>query len=301
MSGIEATPQKVRVARCLAFVLFGSVCLSSAMAIDLEPLWNFSQPEQSEQRFRAALAGASRDDALILQTQIARSYGLRGDFARGQQILKSIEAEIAVASTEARARFELEAGRMLASAKHAADSQTPEAKAQARARYLRALELAKGGQLDALAIDALHMLAFVDTAPSDQLKWGEQALAIALASTQPSGRKWEASLRNNIGYALHQLKRYDEALAQFERAVVLRERADDAEATRAAHWMVAWTLRALNRSDEALAIQLRLERECDAAGVPDPYVFDELEALYRARGDDLRADEYARKRKLLTR
>ena len=55
----------------------------------------------------------------------------------------------------------------------------------------------------------------------------------------PPARKWEASLRNNVGYALHQLQRYDEALAQFQQAVVLRERADDAEATRAAHWMVA--------------------------------------------------------------
>ena len=145
------------------------------------------------------------------------------------------------------------------------------------------------------------MLGFVDTAPADQLKWGEQALAMALGSTQPAARKWEASLRNNVGYALHQLKRYDEALAQFEKAVLLRERAGNAEATRAAHWMVAWTLRALNRPDEALAIQLRLEREYDAAGAPDPDVFDELEALYRARGDDLRADDYASKRKRLAR
>ncbi len=239
------------------------------MAIDLEPLWNFNQPELSEQRFRAALASASRDDALILQTQIARSYGLRGDFAQAQQILKSIEAEVATASAEARARYELEFGRTLASAKHAADSQTTDIKEQARARYLRAFELAKGAQLDALAIDALHMLAFVDTAPIDQLKWGEEALAIALSSAQPAGRKWEASLRNNVGYALHQLQRYDEALVQFQQAVPLRERAGDAEATRAAHWMVAWTLRALNRLDEALEIQLRLERECEAAGVPD--------------------------------
>ena len=82
---------------------------------------------------------------------------------------------------------------------------------------------------------------------------------------------------------------------------MVRERADDAEATRAAHWMVAWTLRALNRLDEALAIQLRLERECEATGVPDPYVFDELEALYRTRGDEVRAREYANRRKQLTR
>jgi len=97
------------------------------------------------------------------------------------------------------------------------------------------------------------------------------------------------------------MKRYDDALAQFQQAVVLRERADDAEATRAAHWMIGWTLRALNRLDEALAIQLRLERECDAAGVPDPYVFDELEALCRAQGDEVQATRYAKKRKQLTR
>lgn len=130
---------------------------------------------------------------------------------------------------------------------------------------------------------------------------GEQALAIALVSSQLAARNWEASLRNNVGYALYQLKRYDAALAQFQQAVVLRERAADAQATRVAHWMVGWTLRALNRLDEALAIQLRLERECDAAGVPDPYVFDELEALYRAQGDDIRAHQYAQRRKQLTR
>lgn len=271
------------------------------MAIDLAPLWDFSQPELSEQRFRAALATASPDDSLILQTQIARTYGLRRDFVRAQQILKTIEPQLAAASAEVRVRHELEFGRTLASATHAADSQTPAVKEQARSRYLRALELAKAGQLDALAIDALHMLAFVDTAPMDQLKWGEEALAIALVSSQPAARQWEASLRNNVGYALHQLKRYDEALAQFRQAVVLRERAGDAHATRVAHWMVGWTLRALNRLDEALEIQLRLERECDAAGVPDPYVFDELEALYRVQGDDVRAHRSAERRKQLTR
>ena len=285
----------------LVFFLFGSFYVSCAMAIDLAPLWDFNQPEVSEQRFRAALASASPDDALILQTQIARTYGLRRDFAGAQQILKSIESQVATANPEVRVRYELELGRTLASATHAADSQTPAVKEQARGRYLKALELAKAHHLDVLAIDAVHMLAFVDTAPTDQLKWGEEALAIALSSSQPAARKWEASVRNNVGYALHRLQRYDEALTEFQQALALRERADDAEATRAAHWMVAWTLRALNRLDEALAIQLRLERECEAAGVPDPYVFDELEALYRARGDGVRADDYAKRRKQLTR
>jgi hypothetical protein len=57
--------------------------------------------------------------------------------------------------------------------------------------------------------------------------------------------------------------------------------------------MVGWTLRALNRNDEALEIQLRLEREREAAGAPSPYVFEELELLYRAKGDQRRAEHYA--------
>jgi hypothetical protein len=61
--------------------------------------------------------------------------------------------------------------------------------------------------------------------------------------------------------------------------------------------MVGWTLRALNRIDDALEVQLRLERERRAAGVPSPYVFEELELLYRAKGDETLANHYAELRK----
>jgi tetratricopeptide (TPR) repeat protein len=266
---------------------------TTVMAIDLAPLWNFNQPDVSEQRFRAALEGASGDDVLILQTQIARTYGLRKAFSKAQDILQSIAKDVPAAGPEARTRYALELGRTYASATHPADSQTAETKNLARASFENALAVAKSAQLDDLAIDAIHMLAFVDTAPIDQLKWGQEALAVSIASTQPKARNWEASIRNNIGYALHQLGRFDEALAQFRLAVALRERGTNAESTRVAHWMVAWTLRALGKMDEALEIQLRLERECDAAKKPDRYVFEELEILYRARGDAPRAKHYA--------
>jgi tetratricopeptide (TPR) repeat protein len=267
------------------------------MAIDLNSLWHFDDPGQSEQRFRAALTSATGDDAIILQTQIARSYGLRGDFAKAREVLKDLEPQLPAAGAEARARHSLEFGRTYASAAHPPETQTSEAKEQAREAYKQAYEVAKRGGLDGLAVDALHMLAFVDTEPADQLKWGQQALAIAQASSQPAAKKWEASLRNNIGYALYQLGRYDEALDQFKQAVVLREKGEDAQARRIAHWMVGWTLRALNRIDEALEIQLRLEREHEAAGAPSPYVFEELELLYRAKGDRERADHYAELKK----
>jgi tetratricopeptide (TPR) repeat protein len=269
------------------------------MAIDLAPLWDFSNPALSEQRLRAALQTAAGDDALILQTQIARTHGLRMDFAKAREILQSIEAELPSAGAEARTRHALELGRTYASATHPQASQTAAAREAARSAYVKALETARAAKLDGLAIDAIHMLAFVDTAPADQLKWARQALDVVEASAQPAAKQWEASIRNNLGYALHQLGRLEEALVQFKEAVKLRERQKDAESIRVAHWMVAWTLRALKRDDEALDLQLRLEREGDAAGQPDPYVFEELEILYRAKGDEQRAQHYADRRKSL--
>jgi tetratricopeptide (TPR) repeat protein len=277
----------------LGTLLFNS---ESAMAIDLAPLWDFNRPDVSEQRFRKALESATGDDELILQTQIARTWGLRKDFDAARQILRQMERRVETAGAEARARYELEMGRTFASAAHLPEALTPENTARARRSFEAALSIARSGQLDGLAIDAIHMFAFVDTAPVDQQKWALAALEIVEASSQPAAKRWEASVRNNLGYALHQLGRYDEALAQFQQAVVIRERGENTQAKRIANWMVAWTLRSMKRVEEALAIQLRLEKENDADGQPDPEVFDELQALYQAKGDAVRAQHYANRK-----
>ncbi len=283
--------------RALVTLVFVFLTSHQAMAIDLTPLWDFSKPELSEQRFRAALETAKGDDALILYTQIARTHGLRKDFAKARAVLAAIEPQMKTAGHEARARYALELGRTHASATHPRELQTEDAQARARTAFTEALAIAKSGALDALAIDAIHMFAFVDKAPADQLKWAQEALIVSVASNQPAARRWEPSIRNNLGMALHGLGRFDEALAQFKQALTIREQGGDASAIRVAHWMVAWTLRAMNRIDESLEIQLRLEKENAAANAPDPYVFEELEALYRAKGNEERANHYAALRK----
>lgn len=271
---------------------------TSAQAIDLDALWDFRNPALSEQRFRAALAGASSDEALILQTQIARTHGLRREFEKAREVLAAIEPQLTGAGAEARCRHALELGRSLASATHRPEQRTPQSDAAARAAFERALAIASGARLDALAIDAIHMFAFIDTAPERQRHWAQEALAVSLASDQPAARRWEASIRNNLGVALNGLKRHEEALSEFQQALVLRERQGaNPHSIRVAHWMVAHTLRLLGRGDEALAIQQRLERENESAGTPDRYVFEELEALHRARGDTERAEHYAARRK----
>jgi tetratricopeptide (TPR) repeat protein len=282
---------RIAAAIVLGLIVWGE----PAMAIDLTPLWDFSRPELSEQRFRAALADATGDDALILRTQIARSQGLRQDFEGARQTLQAIAASMGTAGAEAQVRYHLERGRTFASATHPPALRTPENLQLARQAFERALELARAAQLDGLAIDAIHMFAFVDPAPADQLRWGEAALAIALTSSQPAAQRWEPSIRNNVGYALHQLGRYDAALGQFQQALALREQGTNRQATFVARWMVAWTLRSLGRNDEALRIQLQLEQEADAAGQADEHVFKELEALYQAIGDAAKARHYARR------
>ncbi len=242
---------------------------TAAMPLDLRKLWDFSNPAASEERMRAALATAQGDEALILQTQIAQ------------------------AGAEAQVRYWLELGRTWASATHKPEQLTAEAEVQARDAYDHALSIAKASKLDALAIDTVHMYAFVDTDAQSGIRWADEGLKLAKASTQPEARRWEATLRNNRGVALNELKRHDEALAELKTALQLTQADGNTIDIRVAHWMVANTLRLMGRLDDALAIQLRLEREWEAADDPDPFVFEELEAIYKAQGDAERAAHYA--------
>lgn len=267
--------------------------LAAHAAVDLAALWDFGNPALSEERFRAALATAQGDDALILQTQIARTFGLRRDLTRARELLRSIEPRLDGAGAEARARHALEWGRNHISAVTRPEERTPDALATARAAYERALAAARQGGLDGLAIDAVHMMAFVDDAPVDQLRWNRQALDMVLASSQPAGKAWEASIRNNLGSSLHALGRHAESLPHFERALALREAAGSPRSVYVARWLVARGLRLTGRLDEALAQQTRLEGQMHVVGDPDPYVLEELELIHRARGDETRAAAYA--------
>lgn len=255
-------------------------------------MWDFGDPAASENRFLAAMAGASENDKLILQTQVARSYGIRKDFEHARDLLATIQSECERVGGEPLVRYCVELGRSWCSATHPAESRTPEALECARVHYLMAFDVAKAAELDYLAIDALHMMAFVDDSPEGQLKWDLAALDFMEKSPNAEAKKWEGSLRNNIGYALHLLGRYDEALAEFEKSLAARLAVGNASGARVAKWMIAWTKRVMGRTDEALFEQLELEKECADAGAPDPYVFEELETLYREMGDEAKAEHY---------
>ncbi|MFD0739549.1 tetratricopeptide repeat protein [Lysobacter koreensis] len=285
--------------RKLILILMASFVAAPVLAVDILSLWDFSNPALSEQRFRSALGTANGDEVLILQTQIARTYVFRKDFQKSRQILRSIEPQIRSAGAEAQVRYWLELGRTYASHQHPPESQTPESKSNARMAVEKALTISREARLDGLAIDAIHMLAFVDTDPADQVKWGQQALSLVEASNQPEAKQWEASVRSNLGEALYDLGRYEEALGHFRRAVILREQGANPRATRDANWHVARALRMQKHFDQAFAIQLRLERESEAMSDPRHYIFEELALLYQANGCQERARHYLARAKEL--
>lgn len=244
--------------------------------MDVSPLWNFADPAASEAAFRTALTlGPSRDDALTLETQIARSLGLRSRFAEAHAVLDAVEARLAGAGAEPKVRYLLERGRVHRSSK-AVDA--------SRSLFEEAAARAGDAQLAGLQIDALHMVALVAPTPEERLLANERALAAALASSDPSARRWEASLANNIGVELHGLGRHEEALSTFKRALAARERLGKADGVRVARWTIAWTLRALKRHDEALADLRALAAELEAAGQADGFVFEELAENLAATG-----------------
>ncbi len=282
--------------RCAALLALLLVPLA-ALAFDVDALWDFAQPARSEQRFRAAMHGASPNERAILETQIARSYGLRGDFDRARDVLAEVQPVLSRSFAEVNVRYFLELGRTYASAVHPESARTPENLAQARHLYLKAYDLAASAKLDALAIDALHMMAFVDVEPAKQLEWDQRAIAYMEKSNQLRAKRWEGSLRNNAGYARHLMGDYDGALQEFTRSRAASVRDGNDRAVRIADWMIAWTWRAQKRYAEAIVLQRDLERRWAEAGETDPYVFEELELLYRATGDEDQAARYAARRK----
>lgn len=233
--------------------------------IDPRPLWDFGDPAGSEQRFRAVMAGAPAADVAVLQTQVARALGLQERYAEALTVLDGVAATDA----EVRVRVLLERGRVLRS------GGDPDAAAPL---FAAAVAAADGAGLDALAVDAMHMVALTLTGP-EQVDYTRGILARTRASTDPAARAWTASVLNNLGIAHSDLGEWDEALAVFEDALAERRKGSDAEAADVARWMVAWALRNLGRTDEALAMQRTLKADLLAAGRDDPYVDEELALL----------------------
>lgn len=245
------------------------------MAIDFATIWNFGDPATSEQRFVNLLDTLNDPlDQAETVTQIARAQGLQRRFDEARITLRRTESLMGVAQTRATVRWLLETGRVENSS-----GQSAAAVPWFERAWLLACQLGE----DALAVDAAHMLGIV---LPDELaaEWNHRALALALRSSDPAARRWTASLRNNMGWWLHDRGRFDEALAMFEQARVDREQQGVRGPLLIARWAVARCLRSLGQMQKALHEQQLLLGEHDRDGRGDGYVHEELAECLMALG-----------------
>ncbi len=233
--------------------------------IDPRPLWDFDDPATSGERFLDAAELADEPDRTSWLTQYVRALGLQEKYDEATKVLDRLHSD----APEAATYLALERGRVLRSSGQVEES---------RPHFESAAALAGAAGLEALHVDALHMVALV--APEDeQLARHEAALAVARAATDQRARDWDASLLNNIGMTHADAGDFEAALTAFEEALSARERIGDPATTRVARWMIGWSYRNLGRREEALRIQRALKEELEAVGGVDTYVDEELALL----------------------
>jgi tetratricopeptide (TPR) repeat protein len=233
--------------------------------IDPRPLWDFDDPAASGERFLDVAEHADEPDRTAWLTQYARTLGLQERYDEAHQVLDQLTSD----DPQAAAYLALERGRVLNSSGRAE---------QARPLFESAATTAGAGGLEALQIDALHMVAIV-APPEEQHAINQRALAVARAASDQPARDWDASLLNNIGMTYADAGDFSQALPVFQEALAACERIGDPGRIRIAKWMVAWSLRNLGRRDEAREMQQTLKRELDSVGDADPYVDEELALL----------------------
>jgi tetratricopeptide (TPR) repeat protein len=248
----------------------------------IDRLWDFSDPAVSEERFREAADDDTHTAHVraAMATQLARAIGIQGRFDEAVAVLDAVDAgaeRIAAAEgdpaleaaelAEVRARIALERGRLFVMADRA-----PEA-VVALTRAVR--EAAHAGSAF-LALDALHMLALTDA--GHELEWAEQGFELLAADRDPRVLRWGVALHNNLGWTLLDGGDAQAALVQFELAADVADRYGTAEQQHVTRWAVGRALRALGRTEDALALQ----RQLAAARPDDAYVAAEIEALTEA-------------------
>jgi tetratricopeptide (TPR) repeat protein len=250
----------------------------------LRELWDFSDLDGSENRLREQLAAEETDEGRAeVLTQLARVEGLRDRFDEGEGLI--VEAEsLAGSSAVAKTRIDLERGRLLRS------GGDPNA---ARPLFESAFASAVADERWFIAADAAHMVALVAPNRDAFVAWTTRGIEIA--EEHEAAAYWRGSLLNNLGWEQYEAGEHDAALDTFQRALEAREREpENAEPIAHARYAVGQTLRALDRSEEAIPLLEQAVAWADGARQPGGWLREELAEEYAAVGRTDEAREHAR-------
>lgn len=253
---------------------------------DFDKLWDYNKPDVTEKKFREVLAntkhGENTEYYLQLLTQIARTQGLQMKFDEAHETLDEVEKELKAEMIIPRIRYNLERGRVLNSSGK---------KDKSIHYFLDAYHLAMENDADFYTIDAAHMLGIVEK-PADALNWNEIAIELIEKSTNERAKGWLGSLLNNTGWAYFDRGDFDTAMEYFQKNVAYHTERNHPVQLRIAKWCVARTLRAQNKIDEALKMQIELLESTGDNEGNDGYGMEELGELYLLKNDKENSKKY---------
>ena len=254
---------------------------------DFRKLWDFRKPAETEERFRKILpeveASGDLNYKLELQTQIARTFGLRQNFDAAHALLDEVESELTSETQLARLRFLLERGRAYNSGGN------PD---EARRFFQQAWDLGREIEAHALAVDAAHMMAILPPVES-QAEWNRHAMEYAEKSGDPDAMKWLGTLYNNMGWTAHEAGDYERAYELHDKCWEWHRARKTGYGERIAKWSVAKQLRFLEREDEAMPMHAELLAEY-AAEEPggEGFVHEEMAEILLVQGSEEAAKEH---------
>ncbi len=254
---------------------------------DFDKLWDYGNPSETEKKFRELIPALkdSKDRSSYLQllTQLARTQSLQMKFEEAHSILDEAEPQITDEFYIAKIRYLLERGRTFSSSKQADKS---------RDFFVKAYEFAVKHNEDNYAIDAAHMLGIIEPYKEAQ-EWNEIAIKITEKTKDEKAKKWIGALYNNTAWNYHDNKEYGKALELFRKNVDFHTKSGSKQQLIIAKWSVARALRSLDKTDEALDMQLSLLKEIEEKGLEqDGYIYEELGELYLIKDNQTEAKKY---------
>ena len=204
-------------------------------------------------------------------------------FEEAHELLDEVEPLLTDELYVATIRYLLERGRTFRSSKQVEKS---------RDLFLKAYKLAVKHNEDNYAIDAAHMLGIIEPYKEAQ-EWNELAIKLTEKTNDEKAKKWLGPLYNNTAWNYHDNKEYEKALEIFSKNVDFHTMRQSKQQLIIAKWSVARALRSLERTDEALEMQLSLLKEIEEKSLEqDGYIYEELAELYLIKENKAEAKKY---------
>jgi tetratricopeptide (TPR) repeat protein len=234
---------------------------------DLSGFWQIDNLPATALKIRALLVEQpSRSIELLIQ--LARVRGLQGDLIEAQAHLQQAKMQMAEESPVSpnKLSYLLENGRILLL------SMSPRS---AEPMFRKAWEMAIQSGQDFFAIDAALMLSRLLPVKSQKI-WFQRARQLVQQSKNAEAKLWQGQLNLMAGWLAFDLHRFDDALLNFEAAIVESE----ANAGHATLFPMLWgkarVLRALGRISEAMTLQLAILDRMQTLGAVNGHVYLEL-------------------------